>query len=981
MRRLLLVLVLLLIAPSAWASNWFVRSSTTCANNGNGTSALCASSPGGAGGWKGFSNINWGAIHGGDTLFLVPGDTYAEQLTIGASGSSGNLITISKSGGGTAIIDGGNSRTGISFNGQSFVTVDGLIGNAAFGGSQTYGIKIINIGLPNYCAYINNAEQHVKFLHVECSGNGQNTDNAHLNAPPSPDDNRGGVFGGGGAHFVEVAYNWFHTQMAQYNISSCSISGTTYTCTVTTTITDTHWTSPSVPFASIGLYGNTGVNGHCGLISVSGNTFTCEGGGSGTGTGGIAVMEWAATAVTGFFATGSTNYNDNTTHDNFAYGVFNDGFRANGNAQIYHNEAQAGMGSGHSDATLAQSALYVEISSNYVHDWNDQNCYLDNLSPASRGHIRIYNNIWNSPMGFGGCNIDPEGTSANWDDIVMINNTSYASRDYVVHYGNQGGTVTNFVYMNNISRVSGSQGSPPWGAGGGIAFATTGDPFDYNVYSPTLGVQFPIIANYSGGNKTIAQLRLLSPQREVNGNTCDVTYIGGALPTGATPAGTDNCAKGKGANLSATYPFANTDFNGTIRGTTWDTGAISAGAAVTPPNAPTGLTASASGSTVTLNWTASSGSPIPTAYTLYRGTVHNGPYTLIKTAMTSTSTTDTVANGTYFYVVTAYVGGIISTISGNSSVATVTCMSACPSFATGTAFTIAGDSTSSFNGTFTSTGQPTSSTFTFNSSTNSIGSGGGVWPTNQESARSNEASVVVGAAITVSAAPSALTFSSFTIGTSSPSQNVTMTNTSGAGNTVTFTLVAFSGTNPGDFSRTTNCTTLTTTGQQCTTQVTFTPTAAGARSAILGFSDNAAGSPQQIPVSGTGVSAAPGVSLNPTSLNFGDQTLSTTSTTRSIILTNTGSGTLTISSVVASGDFAVVTVPVTNCGGTLASLATCSLNVTFTPTATGGRVGAVTITDNAAGNPHVANLSGNGINTKCQMTGNVTLSGIATICQ
>jgi hypothetical protein len=65
----------------------------------------------------------------------------------------------------------------------------------------------------------------------------------------------------------------------------------------------------------------------------------------------------------------------------------------------------------------------------------------------------------------------------------------------------------------------------------------------------------------------------------------------------------------------------------------------------------------------------------------------------------------------------------------------------------------------------------------------------------------------------------------------------------------------------------------------------------------------------------------------------------------------------------------------------LASLATCSLNVTFTPTATGGRVGAVTVTDNAAGNPHVANLSGNGITTKCQMTGAVTLSGIATICQ
>jgi hypothetical protein len=184
-----------------------------------------------------------------------------------------------------------------------------------------------------------------------------------------------------------------------------------------------------------------------------------------------------------------------------------------------------------------------------------------------------------------------------------------------------------------------------------------------------------------------------------------------------------------------------------------------------------------------------------------------------------------------------------------------------------------------------------------------------------------------------------------------------------------------------DYSFTDNCPSLLLSGLNCTANVTFTPTAAGTRNATLVFTDNATGSPQSVAMTGTGVAQAPGVSLNPTSLNFGDQTLSTTSTVRSIILTNTGSGTLTITSVVASGDFAVVTVPATNCGGTLASLATCSLNVTFTPTATGGRTGAVTVTDNASGSPHVASLSGTGITTKCQMTGNVTLSGPGTVCQ
>jgi hypothetical protein len=109
--------------------------------------------------------------------------------------------------------------------------------------------------------------------------------------------------------------------------------------------------------------------------------------------------------------------------------------------------------------------------------------------------------------------------------------------------------------------------------------------------------------------------------------------------------------------------------------------------------------ASVSGSTVTLNWTASSGSPAPTGYTLYRGIVHGGPYQIVKTALTTTSTTDSPANGTYFYTVTAFLGGFVSSISGNGSTAIVTCSSAC-AFPTGTAFTIFGNSVTQYNGTF-----------------------------------------------------------------------------------------------------------------------------------------------------------------------------------------------------------------------------------------------------------------------------------------
>jgi hypothetical protein len=422
------------------------------------------------------------------------------------------------------------------------------------------------------------------------------------------------------------------------------------------------------------------------------------------------------------------------------------------------------------------------------------------------------------------------------------------------------------------------------------------------------------------------------------------------------------------------------DINGVQRPSVgnWDAGAAQSSSAVAP-NAPTNLIGSVGGSTANFSWTASSGIPTPTAYTLYRATVHGGPYTAVKSGLTSTSTTDTPPNGTWFYVVASYVGGIVSSVSGNGTTATVTCTATC-AFPTGTTFLIGGNSL--FNGTFTSTGQPTASTFTFSSATSGTGTGGGTWRSGLESAKSNEVQLTVPAALTVSLLPASRTFANQLVGTTSATQVVTLTNTSGAGNTVTISGKGIStGANPGDFGQTNNCPSLLLSGTSCTFNVSFTPTAAGSRSANLTVTDNATGSPQAVTLSGTGVALSPGVSLNPTTLNFGDQTLSTTSTTRSIILTNTGSGTLTISSVVASGDFAAVTVPVTNCGGTVASLATCSINVTFTPTATGGRTGAITVTDNASGSPHVATLSGNGITTKCQVTGLVTLSGAAGVCQ
>jgi hypothetical protein len=74
-------------------------------------------------------------------------------------------------------------------------------------------------------------------------------------------------------------------------------------------------------------------------------------------------------------------------------------------------------------------------------------------------------------------------------------------------------------------------------------------------------------------------------------------------------------------------------------------------------------------------------------------------------------------------------------------------------------------------------------------------------------------------------------------------------------------------------------------------------------------------------------------------------------------MTNSGAGTLNITSIVASGDFAISS---STCGSALAVSKSCKFKVTFTPTQLGTRTGAVTITDNAANSPQSVSLTGTG---------------------
>ncbi|MBI3478003.1 MAG: choice-of-anchor D domain-containing protein [Acidobacteria bacterium] len=108
-----------------------------------------------------------------------------------------------------------------------------------------------------------------------------------------------------------------------------------------------------------------------------------------------------------------------------------------------------------------------------------------------------------------------------------------------------------------------------------------------------------------------------------------------------------------------------------------------------------------------------------------------------------------------------------------------------------------------------------------------------------------------------------------------------------------------------------------------------------------------------------GGGGGPAVSLVPASLKWGKIFVGVKSGAKTITLTNTGSATLNISSIAASGDFAIKTVA-KSCKATVAAGASCLIKVTFTPTQLGVRTGQVTITDNAPDSPQHVSLTGTG---------------------
>lgn len=206
---------------------------------------------------------------------------------------------------------------------------------------------------------------------------------------------------------------------------------------------------------------------------------------------------------------------------------------------------------------------------------------------------------------------------------------------------------------------------------------------------------------------------------------------------------------------------------------------------------------------------------------------------------------------------------------------------------------------------------------------------------------------------TVSVAPSQLTFPNQLIGTTSAPQTLTVTNqTKGS---VTVSSIAPEYPAP-DFSVSTSCGASIAAGGSCTVSVKFTPTG-DLGLAELVVNVNAFGGAHGVRLYGVGITG-PVVSfagLSGNELDFGGTPVGTSEGPNSVTLMNTGRSALTITSIAASGDFSQ-----TNNCTTVSPEASCTISVSFKPTAGGNRAGTVTVNDNAPGSPQHINLFGTG---------------------
>ena len=210
-----------------------------------------------------------------------------------------------------------------------------------------------------------------------------------------------------------------------------------------------------------------------------------------------------------------------------------------------------------------------------------------------------------------------------------------------------------------------------------------------------------------------------------------------------------------------------------------------------------------------------------------------------------------------------------------------------------------------------------------------------------------------------SVTPTSINFGNVYLSNHATSENVTVKNTGNATLKISsVSLTLGTGTSSGEFSMSNACSSTLAAGASCTITVGFYGSAVGTPSATISVADNALGSPQTVSLSATVIN--PKASLTPSSLSFATTKVGSKSSAQNATLTNTGTTALTITSISITGadtkDFAQSNA----CSSPLAPTASCTIAVTFTPTAKGSRSASLTVVDNAQVATQSVALSGTG---------------------
>ena len=205
-----------------------------------------------------------------------------------------------------------------------------------------------------------------------------------------------------------------------------------------------------------------------------------------------------------------------------------------------------------------------------------------------------------------------------------------------------------------------------------------------------------------------------------------------------------------------------------------------------------------------------------------------------------------------------------------------------------------------------------------------------------------------GASASATLTVTSLSFSDQVVGSASSPKTVTLTNV-GVG---PVSVSAVSATGP--YASTNGCLNVLAPGDSCTVNVVFEPTSMGSSAGLLTLATSAGNKTVNLSGLGLQTSASTGVGV----LNFADQAVNTTSAVSSVVLSNTGNTALGISAFSVSGPFNATH----NCGvipSTLAVNASCTVNVTFSPSAMGAATGTLSLTTSSG--VETVTLSGTGL--------------------